>query len=158
MELKFIMPKIKTNIYEFYTPYINQKTVKPFETVGESMTQEQFAEESEINNILRSHDRNGVIEHINRGNAIYGDFSNITDFSDALQQIKEAQNEFQEIPWQIREKFQNDAGQFFKFASNPDNIQELRELGLANPEQSEAMPSEPAIPHAVEPQNSKAEE
>ena len=152
------MKKLKTNVYEFYTPYHNQKTVKPFETVGESMTQEQFAEESEINNIIRSHDRNGVIEHINRGNAIYADFSGITDFSDALEQIKEAQTEFQNVPWEIREKFQNDAGQFFKFASNPDNIQELREMGLANPKQSEAMPSEPAIPQAVEPQNSKAEE
>ena len=142
----------------FYTPYTNPKKVEPFHTVGESMTQEQFAEESEINNIIRSHDRNGVIEHINRGNAIYGDFSNITDFSEALDQIREAQNEFQQIPSEIREKFQNDAGQFFKFASNPDNIQELRNLGLANPEPSVAMPTEPAIPQPVEPQNSKGEE
>ena len=98
---------------EFNTPYGKQPPRCWFDTEGESLTQEQFAEESEINNILRSHDRNGVIEHINRGNAIYGDFSNITDFSDALDQIKEAQEEFQGIPWQIREKFENDAGQFF---------------------------------------------
>tara|TARA_B100000965_G_C19582630_1_gene754311 strand:+ start:1988 stop:2446 length:459 start_codon:yes stop_codon:yes gene_type:complete len=152
------MKKLKTNVYEFYTPYINPKKVEPFNTVGESMTQEQFAEESEINNIIRSHDRNGVIEHINRGNAIYADFSGITDFSDALEQIREAQQEFQNIPSEIREKFQNDAGQFFKFASNPDNLDEMRQMGLANPEQSTAMPVEPAIPQAVEPQNSKAEE
>ena len=50
----------------FYTPCTNPKKVEPFNTVGDSMTQEQFAEESEINNIIRSHDRNGVIEHINR--------------------------------------------------------------------------------------------
>ena len=143
---------------EFFTPYGKQPPRCFFDTKGESMTQEQFAEESEINNILRSHDRNGVIEHINRGNAIYGDFSNITDFSDALDQIKEAQSEFQGIPWQIREKFQNDAGQFFKFASNPDNLDELREMGLAKPYQSEAMPSDTAIPQPVEPQNSEGEE
>ena len=152
------MKKLKTNVYEFYTPYTNQKKVEPYNTVGESMTQEQFAEESEINNILRSHDRNGVIEHINRGNAIYGDFSEVTDFSDALDQIKEAQNEFQNIPWQIREKFENDAGQFFKFASNPDNLAELQELGLANPQPSVAMPTEQAIPEPVEPQNSEGQE
>jgi phage internal scaffolding protein len=143
---------------EFNTPYGKQPPRCWFDTEGESLTQEQFAEESEINNILRSHDRNGVIEHINRGNAIYGDFSNITDFSDALDQIKEAQEEFQGIPWQIREKFENDAGQFFKFASNPDNIQELREMGLADPKPSEAMPSEKAIPQPVDPQKSKGEE
>ena len=149
---------MKKEKYQFFTPYINQKSVPPFETVGESMTQEQFAEECQINNIIRRHDRSGVIEHIARGNAIYGDFSNVTDFSDALDQINQAKEEFLNIPSEIREKFQNDAGQFFKFASNPDNIEELRELGLASPYQSEAMPSEPAIPEAVEPQNSKAQE
>tara|TARA_B100000579_G_scaffold435637_1_gene459416 strand:+ start:2502 stop:2960 length:459 start_codon:yes stop_codon:yes gene_type:complete len=152
------MKKLKTNVYEFYTPYTNQKKVQPFETVGESLTQEQFAEESEINNILRSHDRNGVIEHINRGNAIYGDFSGVTDFSDALDQIKEAQSEFMNIPSEIREKFQNDAGNFFKFASDPDNLPELRKMGLANPEESTAMPVETAIPPTEEPQISQAEE
>lgn len=77
------------------------------------MTQQHFADESEINNIIRSHDRNGVIEHIHRGNAIYGDFSEITDLSDALVQIQEAQKEFLNIPSEIREKFKNDAGEFF---------------------------------------------
>ena len=75
-----------------------------------------------------------------------------------MDQINQAKEEFLNIPSEIREKFQNDAGQFFKFASNPDNIQELRELGLANPEQSSAMPDEPPIPQPVEPQNSKGEE
>ncbi|AXH75288.1 MAG: internal scaffolding protein [Microviridae sp.] len=122
------------------------------------MTQQHFAEESEINNILRSHDRNGVIEHINRGKAIYGDFSNITDFSDALEQINQAKEEFMTIPSSIREKFQNDAGQFFKFASNPDNLSELQKMGLANPQQSEAMPSDTAIPQTGDHQESKVEE
>ena len=89
---------------------------------------------------------------------IYADFSGITDLSDALHQIKEAQEEFLNVPSEIREKFQNDAGQFFKFASNPDNLGELREMGLANPEQSVAMPTEQPIPDPVEPQNSKGQE
>ena len=88
MELKFIMP----NKIKFYSPYINPKTVEPFNTIGESLTQEQFAEECKINNILRSHDRNGVIDHINRGNAIYGDFSNVTDFSLWIRSKKLNQN------------------------------------------------------------------
>jgi|TARA_A100001015_G_C15036330_1_gene736451 phage internal scaffolding protein len=153
------MAKKSLNNIEFKTPYTNPPARCWFETTGESMTQQHFAEESEINNILRSHDRNGVIEHIHRGNAIYGDFSNITDFSDALDQIREAQQEFLNVPSEIREKFQNDAGQFFKFASDPNNLDELIKMGLANPKQSEAMHSDqPAIPEAVEPQNSEAQE
>jgi phage internal scaffolding protein len=115
------------------------------------MTQQHFADESEINNIIRSHDRNGVIEHIHRGNAIYGDFSEITDLSDALVQIQEAQKEFLNIPSEIREKFKNDAGEFFKYASNPDNEEGMREMGLLNPTKSSAMPEDKANLEAVEP-------
>ena len=149
------MSSKKTSVI-FKTPYTNPPSRCWFETEGESMTQQHFAEESEINNILRSHDRNGVIEHIHRGNAIYADFSGITDLSDALHQIKEAQQEFLNVPSEIREKFQNDAGQFFKFASDENNLDELRKMGLANPDQSVAMPTDqPVIPEAAEPQNSK---
>lgn len=126
----------------FNTPYGQQPPRCFFDTTGESLTQQHFQEETEINNILRSHDRNGVINHIHKGNAIYGDFSNITDFSDALDQIREAQNEFMNIPSEIREKFQNDAGQFFKFASDPANLDQLVEMGLGNPKPSVAMPTE----------------
>ena len=123
------------------------------------MTQQHFADETEINNILRSHDRNGIIEHIHKGNAIYADFSNITDLSDALHQIKEAQEEFLNVPSEIREKFQNDAGKFFKFASDPQNIDELRKMGLANPDESVAVHADIAAnPVAEDPQKSEAQD
>ncbi len=143
---------------EFFTPYTNPKKPCFFETTGESLTQQHFSQESEINNIIRSHDRNGVIDHVHRGNAIYGDFSEITDFSDALHQIKEAQNEFLNIPSEIREKFKNDAGEFFKFASNPDNESEMRKMGLLNPQQeSTAMPVDKANLEAVEPSTAQTD-
>ena len=147
----------KSNVITFKTPYTNPPTRCFFETTGESLTQQHFQEETEINNILRSHDRNGIIEHIHRGNAIYGDFSEITDLSDALHQIKEAQAEFLNIPSGIREQFKNDAGEFFKFASNPDNHDQMVEMGLANPVKSAAMPAEQES-SSVEPQNSKEED
>lgn len=127
---------------KFNTPYGQQPPRCFFETTGESLTQQHFTEECEINNILRSHDRNGVINHIHKGNAIYGDFSEITDFTDALHLIKNANKEFMNIPSEIREQFQNDAGQFFKFASDPANKDQLIKMGLANPEPSVAMPTE----------------
>jgi phage internal scaffolding protein len=141
----------------FRTPYNNVPPRCFFETTGESLTQQHFAEETEINNILRSHDRNGIIQHIHKGNAIYGDFSNITDFSDALDQIREAQEEFLNIPSKIREQFQNDAGQFFKFASDPSNMDQLVKMGLANPNDSVAMPTDDAIP-SEEPQTAPEKE
>lgn len=142
---------------KFNTPYGQQPPRCFFETTGDSLTQVQFQEESEINTILRSHDRNQHIQSIHRGNALYSDFSNVTDFTEALEMIKDANKEFMNIPSDIREKFQNDAGKFYQYASNPDNHEGLVELGLAKKE-SEAMPSETATPEPVEPQNSEGQE
>lgn len=144
----------KVDLTQFKSPYTNPPTRCWFYTEGESLTQQHFQEESEINNIIRSHDRNGVLEHIHKGNAIYADFSNVTDLSDALDQIKEAQQEFLNIPSEIREKFKNDAGLFFKFASDPSNQDEMRQLGLIKPQESVAMPTEKESTSA-EPQNSE---
>ena len=144
---------------EFNTPYGKQPPRCFFETTGESLTQQQFTDECDIQNILRSHDRNGVITHIHKGNAIYGDFSNITDFSDALEQIKDAQESFMNIPSEIREKFKNDAGEFFKFASNSDNEEEMREMGLIKPLESVAMSADiPANPDPVDPPKSEGQD
>lgn len=143
----------------FHSAYSQTSPVCAFHTEGESLTQQQFTDECDIQNILRSHDRNGVITHIHKGNAIYGDFSNITDFSDALDQIKDAQDSFMNIPSEIREQFKNDAGEFFKFASNSDNEEKMREMGLLKPLDSVAMPTEqPANPDPVEPQNSEGQD
>jgi hypothetical protein len=149
----------KSNVIEFNTPYGKQPPRCFFDTVGETLTQQHFQEETEINNILRSHDRNGIISHIHKGQAIYGDFSDITDLQDALDKLKKANNEFMNVPSEIREKFQNDAGKFYTFASNPDNLDEMVKMGLANkPIESDAMPSETAIPETAEPQNSEVQE
>lgn len=147
----------KADVIPFNSPYLKPPNRCFFHTEGESLTQQHFQEESEINNILRSHDRNGVINHIHKGNQIYADFSNVTDLSDALDQIREAQQEFLNIPSEIREKFKNDAGQFFKFASDPSNLDEMRKLGLVKTKESVAMPTEKES-SSVEPQNSEEED
>jgi len=51
-----------------------------FKTVGESLTQQHFKEECEVINIIKRHDRNGIIEHVQRGQARYGDFSEVADY------------------------------------------------------------------------------
>jgi phage internal scaffolding protein len=152
--------KTKDNVIEFNTPYGKKAPRCFFHTEGVSMTQQQFAEESEINNIIARYDRTGVLDHVNKGSQIYADFSKISDLTEALEQIKLAQEEFQGIPSSIREKFQNDAGQFFKFASNPDNIEQMREYGLApatRPTESTAMQVDNPISETEEPQNSEVQ-
>jgi hypothetical protein len=94
------------------------------------MTQEHFREETEILNIIRRHDRNGVIDHINKGTAIYGDFSEITDYRDMIHKLREADSAFAQVPSDIRKRFENDPAKFFNFVTDETNHEALAEMGL----------------------------
>lgn len=47
--------------------------------------------------------------------------------------IRAADQNFMLLPSNIRRKFNNNAGEFFEFATNPENEQQLVEMGLAAP-------------------------
>lgn len=101
-----------------------------FNTEGESLTQQHFKDECDVINIIKKHDRNGIIEHVQRGQARYGDFSEVADYREALDLVRDAQSEFMTIPSDIRKKFDNDPGKFYEFVSNPDNKEELKKMGF----------------------------
>jgi phage internal scaffolding protein len=101
-----------------------------FKTSGESLTQQHFKDECDVINIIKRHDRNGIIEHVQRGQARYGDFSEVADYREALDLVRDAQDEFMTIPSDIRKKFDNDPGKFYEFVSNPDNKEELKTMGF----------------------------
>lgn len=87
--------------------------------------------ECDINNILRNYDRTGLITHVNRSTAEYGDYSEVNEFQDSLNMVISATDSFMELPSEIRKKFGNDPGNFFEFATDPKNAAEMVELGLA---------------------------
>jgi phage internal scaffolding protein len=117
-------------IIPFRTHYSPQLRVT-FETQGESLTEQQFAEESQILNKIRKYDSQGFFDTINRNPAHYNDFTQVRDLADAIDQIEEARDAFQTIPSDIRKKFNNSPSEFFDFASKESNYDELVKLGLA---------------------------
>ena len=124
-----------------------------FHTEGESLTQQHFQEECDIINIIKRHDRNGIIEHVHRGQARYGDFSEVTDYREALDLVKNAQEEFMSIPSDIRKQFDNNPGKFYEFVSNPDNKDELKKMGFIKETPEAVAPSSATdpIPESGEP-------
>ena len=120
----------KKNVLPFRTHYSPQLRV-PFTTEGESLTEQQFAEESQILNKIRKYDSQGFFDSINRNPGQYNDFTQVRDLADAIDQIEQARDAFQEIPSDIRKRFNNSPSEFFDFASKEDNYNELVKLGLA---------------------------
>lgn len=99
----------------------------------ETPVQQHMKDEVDINNIIKKYDRTGLITHVNQSVAQYGDFSEVNEYQESLNMVINAQNAFDELPSSIRKRFGNDPGEFFEFATNPDNHDAMVELGLANP-------------------------
>lgn len=119
-----------SKVVQFKTAYGDRKRVG-FETTGESLTQQSHAAAADVRNIIKQYDRTGLIANVNKGMAQYGDYSEINEYAEALNMVREANESFAEIPSHIREQFGNDAGVFFEFATNPKNKEKMIELGLA---------------------------
>tara|TARA_Y100001968_G_scaffold75626_1_gene67072 strand:+ start:979 stop:1446 length:468 start_codon:yes stop_codon:yes gene_type:complete len=103
----------------------------PFKTIGESLTQQSYSQDAKIQNIIKKYDSTGFFDLVNRNPAQYGDFTQVTDLSEAMNKINEAKENFMTVPAKIRERFNNDPRQFYDFASQESNFDELVDMGLA---------------------------
>ncbi len=101
-----------------------------------SLTQQSQMAATDINKIMARFEKTGIAEHLNEHQGRYGDFTGIEDYQTCLNQIMSAQATFASLPSRIRGQFDNDAGKFLDFATNPANLDELREMGLAKPLQT----------------------
>lgn len=111
--------------------YVSLETSQ--ENDGESMVQQQFAKDSDINEIVRRFGLTGEMPPP-RPEGYYGDFSQVTDFQSALYQLEIARIGFEELPPEVRENFGNDPAGFVDWLANPHNWGEARRMGLLEPE------------------------
>lgn len=113
----------------------------------ESLTQQQFRDECDINNILRNF---GVTGHLptTAVQPMAGDFTEIGDYQEALEAVRASEENFLALPSSVRDRFQHDPRVFVDFCLNPANLEAVRELGLAPrppaPTIAELKPSTPA--------------
>ena len=114
---------------KFKTAY-GDRSRQGFQTTGDSLTQQSHAEAADVRRIIRHYDRTGLIANVNKGIAQYGDYSEINEYAEALNMVREANESFAEIPSHIREQFNNNAGLFFEFATDPKNSEKMMEMGL----------------------------
>lgn len=133
----------KEKLRSFYEP----RDPVDFHPVGESMTRQEFLEECDINTIMKRYDQFGVISHQSRRVPMYGDFSDIPDYREAMELINAAAASFAALPANIRARFGNDPAAFVDYCQDPENLPELRRLGLANvPEPSKTAVGPDAAP------------
>lgn len=119
----------------FNTQY-DRKRPAPLIDTSEPVTQQHFGPQVNINNIMAKALRTGEISTGLYGGRSprFGDFSQVTSFQDAHNQILQAQEAFMTLPAAVRKRFQNDPGQLLAFLENPQNKIEAQSLGLVAPD------------------------
>jgi len=132
--------KIDINPHVFRSAY-SPRERKPFSCDGESLTQQSAKDSCDINKILAGYNKTGLVTHINRRPGLYDDISHITDYAECYNKILLAQEAFDTLPAKVRKKFNNDPEAFVAFVSNPDNLEEMKSLGLSPSDSSVEVPS-----------------
>jgi len=94
-------------------------------------TKQSFIAECDINNIMAKFQKTGAITHLQNNQAQYG-FASSHDFRESMEIVEKAERMFAELPSSIRAKFNQSPGEFLDFVQNPENADELVDLGLAN--------------------------
>lgn len=92
------------------------------DTGTESIVQQQFATEVDINTIVR---RFGVTGERPSGDlsGVYGDFTGVNDYESAVAAVERARKGFMALPADVRERFANDPGRLIEYAHGRDKAQ-----------------------------------
>lgn len=132
--------KTMQGMYIPHTP-VRKLFLKP------SRTKQSFRDESEINNIVARYQKTGIVDHVAKYGGMYQDMPHQDDFHQAMNLVTEATSMFNELPSNLRGRFENDPAAFLEFVGNEDNHAEMVEMGLMpDPRGPEPAPDAPEDP------------
>lgn len=102
-----------------------------------SRTKQSFKDECDINKIMQRFKKVMGAEYLSKYQNVvggqFGDFSMVSDYRSAIEQVNAAKDVFDALPAIVRKRFDNDPAAFLDFVEDPSNLDEMRSLGLANP-------------------------
>lgn len=100
---------------------------------GPSKTKQSFKDECDINTVLRKWRKTGITTNVQLGTPVYEDFSYAASYYESVNAVRRAEILFDSLPARVRARVHNDPGELIAFVENPDNAEELVELGLLDP-------------------------
>lgn len=103
--------------------------------LDDSLTQQQFKEEADINTIVNRFLKTGVLPTPNTFPQ-YVDFEGVFDYQSAMNLVRAADESFMRMDAKLRSRFNNSPQEFLEFFADPANSEEAIRLGLAIPHPS----------------------
>jgi len=101
--------------------------------LDDSLTQQQFKEEADINTIVNRFLKTGVLPTPNTFPQ-YVDFEGVFDYQSAMNLVRAADESFMRMDSKVRQRFNNSPQEFLEFFANPANTEEASRLGLTIPQ------------------------
>ncbi|UDN67776.1 internal scaffolding protein [robinz microvirus RP_115] len=99
-----------------------------------SRTRQEFADECDINVLMRKFEATGIVSHVDSRTPMYLDVSDgVLPLAEALDVVRAADAAFMSLPARVRAEFDNDPVSFVEYAGDPANLERMREWGLAPP-------------------------
>lgn len=90
-------------------------------------THQSEADRCDIKKILKRYNELGVpIMGTQRRQPVYGDFSNVDDYKNALDTVMAAQDRFYELPSEIRDLGGNDVERFMERCQDPAFVEDVQ--------------------------------
>lgn len=142
----------QTGLDMFGSAYCPHDPVDLDFTGDDGMTRQEFAEECDINVLMARYQKSGLLPQDPSRRPIYGDFTDMASYQEAQNILIAADEAFAALPAVVRREFENDPARFLEFAEKPENLDRLREWGLAEPLDPALEPVEPP-PAAPGPQD-----
>lgn len=112
---------------KFYTSFVRPPRVSS-DVGGESLTQQQFAQECDINYIVRRAQRTGVVPIVPK-ELVFGVDDGMS-FQDRMNNLSAVKEYFMSLPSEMRMKWSNDVAAFCAWMSDEANMGEAVKLGL----------------------------
>lgn len=97
----------------------------------ETRTQQHFKEQCDINRIVKTYAKTGLVPG-NPRIPLQEDFHGIIDFHTAMNAVRQGEEAFMELPAELRSRFHNDPQEYVEFCLDEKNFDELVEMGLAH--------------------------
>lgn len=94
--------------------------------------QQHLKEEVDINTIVKRFGLTATLPTTFKPPMV-GDFTGVTDFHTAMNAVRQAQESFDSMPVELRQRFNHDPQLLMHFLDDPKNEDEARKLGLLNP-------------------------
>lgn len=117
------------------------RTQKSFEK-HPSLTEQEHRDSVNIQQILKRHRVTGTVTHVARQPGVFMNLINAPDYYEAQMAIANANSIFEEIPSDIRARFDNDPGKLLEFVQNEENREEMQEMGFNTEHLPEIAPEE----------------